>query len=841
MSTSIAIDPFSFSKRALEDCDDTAESSSSEDDHHMIQQVDSADEIDQPPDCEEVAAYNSSLYAIARERTGQWALCCVILLSICVATNSFLLLFQYHDSLTVKSSNSSAMDDMMALSHETPVLRAYSSEQVCASQPMVTMNMAKDESKTVEVSTAPFVWHSLMELEISILTNFIHSALLLAAGVVVYARGDTVWLFFVRHCAFFWTLSSIAYLSSAVFTLSNGGTVSLQWLAIGAFALFSALVWNRFGCAYQSIQYQSIVRGSVLSNRMDTKLPQRILYVSCALIQCMALLFYAITTLQYVQLQRQCDDFDISKHSIRWLHDIPDHNESSGTGSSIMESFVMAYSEAAHSSFLLSLVQLAATYPMSPECSIGAIIVAFWRMFVGALSLFHVMDTSSSATPRFMYSVIYTTIDITLMIPILLSGLWLFCLSTGNPLTCCLSSRRFNHVTQVDWVTDSGAVDIPSDCVEHIETGQCGSETETGDSLMIDKALDPPVVTHFECLTTSQIASSKLHTTRQRWGAYLMSMGSYSLLAEMTIECVLLQSQSFVGSNAKHDIYKWGLHACVICAFCTVMSVDILPSLYKQYSRPILLIACPTGTFVALWQATVLVQSSIGMDVWSLFAMTLFGFRAVCGVVQTVGTCLLNDIQSSYNTTVHCPTILADEKNTELFGASKFMLLDVARRNANMALYRMFAPSLVLYILVAVSAGNCSTPMLSPTVPVDAINEGTCIALSGMDLMLMQNFPGLGLFFHYGLVLILFTYDGIQTSPPTYRPSLYLASMWAANLAVVLFTDLVWDAIQTEWYTSDALSTLDVMRRILLLLWSISSGYLAGCLVRLWNLRVQRR
>jgi hypothetical protein len=90
-------------------------------------------------------------------------------------------------------------------------------------------------------------------------------------------------------------------------------------------------------------------------------------------------------------------------------------------------------------------------------------------------------------------------------------------------------------------------------------------------------------------------------------------------------------------------------------------------------------------------------------------------------------------------------------------------------------------------------------------------------------------------------VLILFTYDGIQTSPPTYRPSLYLASMWAANLAVVLFTDLVWDAIQTEWYTSDALSTLDVMRRILLLLWSISSGYLAGCLVRLWNLRVQRR
>jgi hypothetical protein len=248
-----------------------------------------------------------------------------------------------------------------------------------------------------------------------------------------------------------------------------------------------------------------------------------------------------------------------------------------------------------------------------------------------------------------------------------------------------------------------------------------------------------------------------------------------------------------------------------------------------QRARLLLAVACPVGSLVALWQLSILMaddSAAPGDDLWLTAVAVLFVWRAVSGVLQTVGVLILNTVEPANRT-----TLLQETRTLENDAA-----LEAARVSAARALYAIFFPTIIAYVLASALSGNCSAPMISPMLP--PMDEEACMA-ADMDIMLMQNLPGLGVFFHFGMVLVLFSFDGIQRSVPSYKPSLALATLCAGHLSFLICADLIWDIIQTQVWSS--LSTQDLILRVLLILWSLSAGYLALCLHRLWKLRLQPR
>ena len=413
-------------------------------------------------------------------------------------------------------------------------------------------------------------------------------------------------------------------------------------------------------------------------------------------------------------------------------------------------------------------------------------------------------------------------------------------------------------------------------------------------------------ISTFECRTTFQIASSSsstpqqaLYTRRQRYGATLLSYGSLVLLVGMTLESIVLQSQSWLYMNhAKYDLYKWGLHLSVMFTFCTVMCVNVGLDNYERYSRPILLLACPAGSLVAAYQWYDLILGN-QTDILSITVRWLFVIRCVCGIVQTGGAYLLNTLQQHHHHHHHqCATTLSlsssssandddedgdhdlgtdssDEEHHDTDEATTVVsfvaepttnhhqpihqrrLLRDLHARINILLYYLFIPIMIVFIALSVSRHEqpdaCFVePNLSPMIPStmsfscsdNMSNSTTSMSDNsnkggGMGFMLMPNIPGLGMYFHFGLVLLLFIYDGIQRTVPTYTPSLFLATVSAYHLAILLGTDLlVWDVLQTQWYTSTSLTNMEIVQRIVQLLWSMVSGYLAYSLHQFWNLRV---
>ena len=178
---------------------------------------------------------------------------------------------------------------------------------------------------------------------------------------------------------------------------------------------------------------------------------------------------------------------------------------------------------------------------------------------------------------------------------------------------------------------------------------------------------DPNEISTFECRTTFQIASSSSFTTsslytkqshpqqphhqyssRQQYGAKLLSYGSLVLWIGMTLESMVLQSQSLLFINhAKYDLYKWGLHLCVMFTFTTVMCMNVGDmSYYERYSRPILLLACPAGSLIAMYQSYNLWNNTSHMDIMSSIVLILFILRCICGIIQTMGVYLLNTVRT---------------------------------------------------------------------------------------------------------------------------------------------------------------------------------------------------
>jgi hypothetical protein len=515
-------------------------------------------------------------------------------------------------------------------------------------------------------------------------------------------------------------------------------------------------------------------------------------------------------------------------------------------------------------------MQLATTYPDSLSSVMACLLAVAWRLLIATASLMHILfwrsvvtgESSSSSssltttaatgwigtTMRDVYSLLFTVTEVVTMIPLVAAAVWLLLLLRRRPRSssCDDNGSALNVQPIIEHVSRATNAEYPesnsshsfSSSLNHVELGAAGPEK---DGLMIVAAADPlNQVATYRCVTVAQIAAARgTFSTRQVWGATLLSWGSTMLLVEMTLESVLLLSQTMVGSEDTHDIYKWGMHACVMYSFCTAMSVET-STLYRL-ARWLLLAACPTGSAIAVWQLGSLwtMHTAEESGVWALTFIVLLVVRALAGLLQTAGVILLNDTEP-----ISCLSDEASPGSSSRTDAA----LSAAQKRASNALLAVFLPSLVAYVVTTTLSGNCLAPMISPMLPppyemtMSSSSSAPCdkpMTSMGhdMDLMLMQNIPGLGLFFHFGLVAILFAYQGIQMGVAAYKPSLALASLIIGHVGLLSMTSLLWDTVQTHGWTD--LSTDDVVRRVSLLTWSLSAGYLSHCLHRFLKLRLE--
>lgn len=735
--------------------------------------------------------------AIVRQKAGGLALVAVLLLSSCLAANAVILAWQFHQKqLAIHHEQDAEGVDTRA----TTDIPSYTG--VCSS--------------SASNSTARPLWRSLLEIEMTFLTNLIHAALLAATALVVAYRGDVIWLLFVRNCAFYWTPVALLYFASDVDKNSSGG--GLRLLSTATFAALSLVVLLTYGTTCRAI------RRKVTEETTHLRLASHTLHYTSVFLQITTLTYFTITGSQWFRLLADC------RHERHLVHTpMPAQVFPGGD----FAPFVMAYSETAHSAFLLALFQQAAMYPTHTACVAGAAMTAAWRLAVATASLLHIAATWQHGSQRDMYSAAFTVTEVVSMIPVLLAASWLL-LTAGQTKLPQLVPTSSMHGCEPEENPRSKVqkrMEKKMDCVAfaenhddegdfyHVELGQYVPQA-------MDELMKADAVSRFQCVTLSQIASSEQFSNRQRWGAWTLSLGSIGLLVEMTIESAIHLSQTFIGTNAEHNIFQWGMHACVMYAFCTSMCA--VSSYVYQRARPLLAVACPAGSIIAIWQLSVLIagEGAVTEDPWSMAVAVFFVWRAICGVVQTVGVLVLNHTAPSdcRPTLIRAAPTLEDEA-----------IMESTRVMATRAFYMIFMPVFVTYVLFSTSSGNCSAPMISPMLP--QAKEGSCMA-ADMDLMLKQNKPGLSLFFHFGLVTVMFAHDGLCKSLPTYKPSLLIACLWVGQTSLLILVALLWDMLQTQFWSS--LSTEDVIRRVLLAMWSLTAGYLAFCLRRLWNLRQQQ-
>ena len=98
---------------------------------------------------------------------------------------------------------------------------------------------------------------------------------------------------------------------------------------------------------------------------------------------------------------------------------------------------------------------------------------------------------------------------------------------------------------------------------------------------------------------------------------------------------------------------------------------------------------------------------------------------------------------------------------------------------ARFVLHRIYIPVLILYVAAEASFASCSEPLISPSTP-DCQSE---------LFILAPVWPGLGIFFHFGGLLVIFSSDALSRA--LYSPSLAIARLFAAHIAILLAGDLI--------------------------------------------------
>jgi len=446
--------------------------------------------------------------------------------------------------------------------------------------------------------------------------------------------------------------------------------------------------------------------------------------------------------------------------------------------------FEMSYSLGAHQSFLLSLFFLASTYPNCCASVGGAILGSAWRLTLAVCSIVHALQGNDE---RHIASFIFTAVEGALMIPILFVAISLF------------ADIYYKDYKQLSFNGD-----------ENIN-----SEIDSPEST--DEENSSPASCCFQCPSLWQISVSPLYSKEKRKGATILWISSLCLLVEMTFECVAMLKESIWDWNGTHHILKWGMHIVSQYLFVCIMAVSS-PQVYRR-ARFLLFFACPAGTGIAIWQIfTVLISDKEWyQDLGKTFILLLFVGRALCGLGQSIGLILLCDSE-----------VDASRKDC---GSPKTFQDDVAVRTvvlsrANSSLWYVYMPSLVAYIVGLTFMGNGGLPMIPPTTFSCGDTANTFI--------FAQNWPGMGVFFHFGLLLVIFANDGIGDSMPSYKPSMLVAILFSGHVAFLLAIQLLIGVYLRE----DSLGVNDWVRISLLVPWMVASLHLCVSLQKLWKHRV---
>ena len=235
--------------------------------------------------------------------------------------------------------------------------------------------------------------------------------------------------------------------------------------------------------------------------------------------------------------------------------------------------------------------------------------------------------------------------------------------------------------------------------------------------------------------------------------------------------------------------------------------------------------ACPSGSLVALWQLSTLLRYSgnIREDPFGLLVGSLLLTRATSGFIQWAGLLQLKHLEpseagKSVATVTNTKTLLQSE--------AKKRLVQLRR-----ALVEAYLPALVVYIFVFALLGNCQAPLVS-----GSRSGKECTQHSSTDFSLAENWPGMGLFFHYGMIIPVFAAIGVRKSIPSYKPSLNIASLFSIHVSLLILVHLCWDSVQSDHWSG--LSTTDLLRRLMAVVWMLASAFLWLCVERLSHARL---
>ena len=106
---------------------------------------------------------------------------------------------------------------------------------------------------------------------------------------------------------------------------------------------------------------------------------------------------------------------------------------------------------------------------------------------------------------------------------------------------------------------------------------------------------------------------------------------------------------------------------------------------------------------------------------------------------------------------------------------------------------------------MTVATDDSDTPMVSPMSP-----SGECSDYD--DFNLTRHWPGLGLLFHYGILVVVFA------SLESYKPSRLIALFFSGHVAVLCLATLVWE------YFRDS---LDTVTSLFVAQWMLATAILA--------------
>jgi hypothetical protein len=685
---------------------------------------------------------------------------------------------------------------------------------------MTSYNHLLVQNTESDISPIP-LWQSILERQISVLQNLIHASLLGAAALVAVYRGNIYWFLFVRAFCFYSIPVFLSYAVHDAIIIANESRDVLLVLR-GALSvvmlLFSMVAFLRLEpiryriCEIIGRRYRSMAQarrrtgldaesGIFISPNSYKQIAapedqgdNEIRYPAglaanqtahvcanvlemCTWVMQWSSLFYSVATFGLWWASRsQCSE---SPSSLDGVLD-------SGV---LFVPFEKAYGTAAHEAALLAVLMNAVTFPGDGSCVSGAGLIALWRVIVDVAALHQIALSWAISEPgspfntlltnRKVWGMLHTSLDLLVMIPVLVTSIYLLCIMRQN---------RQSRDRQLD------AEELPKP--ERLNSDARINEGSTND----------------QCLTLRHIVVSSRYDRMQRWGAMLLYLGTIVLLLEMSVECMLLTFCYSMDSVATHDTWRWGMHVCAMYIFVAVMAVET-NGIYQQ-TRVLLLLASPMGSLVALWQIRTLRDDTQPQDSTGSFVCVMFAVRAICGLVQTAGLVLLHSLKPWRR-------LEQAQQGTEASGIYVDRI-EARRKLARFILERVYLPSFGAFLgTTAFFRSGCKVPMISAAFPASDVDS---CDVSSAAFPIARYWPEFGLVFHFGLLTVIFSSVGIYGNAldKYYKPSPAIASIFAWHLSLLISASLIHDFV-----SANGLSTASMCQRLALVVLLFASASLA--------------